>query len=245
MRKVVNNKVTLILVLVILLLLTAGFIGKSYYERKLQKKDEAYKTEVLKNDSLQRISDTQYRKLVADTLKLKEVQKLVDSLGIQLDTKPKVVFQTEFVPVEIEKPVDSISIIDDIISIVDYYPQKENYFIRYQNKVSLLDKKGNSIFSFNPVDISIVLSQREDGLFQSDVKVPDFLSVGDVDIRSTPLEPTGVDNFGLLLGAGLGKDFKTEETFLRVSGGLRFKKFYLDVGANTNQVIDAGIKFEF
>jgi len=236
---------TLVLGVIILLLLITGFIGFNIYEGKLNKSDMAYRKLVIANDTLVKINETQYRKLVADTLTQRELNKIVKELGIALEAKPKIVYKTKIVIKEIEKPTDSVSIKGDSISIVDYYPQKTDYFVKYENVITVKDTTGISKFSFNPVDISIVISQREDGVFESDIKVPEFMTVGNVDIQSVPMSIPKVKNFGMLFGVGLGKSFKDQETYLKLSGGVRYKKFYIDVGGGTNGTLDGLIKFEF
>ncbi|MCB1712425.1 MAG: hypothetical protein KDH96_08095, partial [Candidatus Riesia sp.] len=175
----------------------------------------------------------------------RELNKIVDSLEIELEAKPKVVYKIKYVPKEVEKPVDSIKIDKDSVQVEDYYPQKDNYFVKYKNKISLADSTGIGEWTFQPISLSGVISQREDGIFQADFKTPEWLKIEDVDIQAIPLEPPKIDNFGWILGGGLGKDFKADETFVRLSAGLRYKKFFLDVGATTNQTLDAGIKVEF
>ena len=240
-----KNRTTLILVIIIALLIAVGFIGKGYYEGKIGREQQAYKSLVLKNDTLQKVNDTQYRRLVADTLTKGEMSRLIDSLGIALDAKPKVVIQTEIIIKEVIKYVDSIEIEGDSIHVVDHYPSKEDYFVRYQNDISISTQTGVSKFTFIPVDISIVLSQREDGIFTSDIKVPEYMEVSSVDIRALPFTPTVKNNFGWLIGAGAGKDLNKKGTSLRISGGLRYKKFYILVGGSSNGTVDGAINLEF
>lgn len=239
-------KKDLIYLIIILLLLFGGWLGYQYHLRKLSEKDDLYKVEILKNNKLEKINETQYRKLVADTATIKELRNIIDDLGIKLAAKPKIIETIKLVPIEIEKPVDDVIIKGDSIQITDYYPQKENYFVSYSNSVDILSKKGKGLWNFRPVDISIALSQREDGIWQSNIKVPDYILVNDLDIVATPMEPPKIDNFGWILGVGYGKYLgNSVEDYIRISGGLRYKKIYLDIGANTNKQIDGNIKFEF
>jgi hypothetical protein len=239
-----KNKTTIILAGIILLLLIAGFFTINYYKKQAQNSENRYKLEVLRNDKLEKVAEGHYRKKVADSLTQKQLNKIVDSLGLELKTKPKTITKIKFVPIEVEKPIDSISIIDHMVNIVDYYPDIQTNFIKYSNKFNLLTSKGVGKFEFSPIDISIVLSQREDGIFQSDIKVPDFISIGSVDIQSTPMEIPKIDNFGWILGVGYGKQFNDSD-FVRFTTGIRYKKIYLEVGGNTNNSVDGGIKFEF
>lgn len=245
MKKLSTNTILII----IILLLMAGMFGIAYYyNKKLDKSDAKYKLEVLRADKLERINDTQYRKLVADSLSKRDLAKIIDSLEFELDNvEPITVTEIQLVPEYIEKPIDSISVKDSIVSIVDFYPKNdENYFLKYSNQFSLRTNKGIGKFEFQPIDISIVLSQREDGIFQSDIKVPPFLTVGKVDIQSRPLEDNAEkDNFGFLLGVGYMQRYSDDVEGIRVSGGIRYKRLYLNVGVSSYGIGDYGVQFEF
>lgn len=237
--------ITLILIIIILLLIGGGFWMKNYYKNQIAEEKLELRKEKLGNDELKQIAEGHYQKLVADTLRVKDLERIVDSLNIELKAKPRIVYQIKYVPKEVEKPVDSISIQDGVIGIEDFYPEKDNYFIRYRNKISLVDSTGTGIWSFNPLSVSAVISERSDGMFVADFKTPSWLSIESVDIQATPLTPTKIDNFGWLLGVGVAKDFRDDAFYGRLSGGIRYKKIYLILGAGTNQTVGANLNFEF
>jgi len=238
-------KTSNIIILATVLLLiggTAWYI--SNLKKDLREAQLAERTAIIRNDSLKIISATQARKLVADTLKQRNLNKLVDSLGIALEGKPKVIQVIKYLPRPVDKPVDSVVVKGDTVEVQDYYPQKNNYFVKYSNKVSIKDAKGQGRWDFTPISLAVVLSQRKDGIWSADVKVPEWLSVESIDIQATPLEIAERDNFGWIAGVSYGKDFERDSEFLRVSFGARYKKFYVDLGLTTMQTFDAGIKFE-
>ncbi len=240
------KKVFLYAAIIIAVILLFG-VQRKCSQDKISEIKKELRIERLKNDTLQKISDTQYRKLIADTLTQKQLNKRIKELGIALEAKPKVIYNTKIVVKEVDKIVDNIIRDSTSIAINTYYPQKENYFVNYQNKINLKDNTGVEHWKFSPVEISIVLSQRKDGMWQSDIKVPEFMEVGSVDVQATPFEiekSKKRSTFGLLLGGGAGYDFRTEEIYGRISGDLRIKKFYIGVGAGSNQTVDGGIKIE-
>lgn len=239
------KKLNLILFGIILLLLLGGWLGYQHYEKRLYKAHTELRTEKIKNDSLKRVTETQYNKLVADTLKQRELNKIVDSLKIKLDAKPKVIIKTVFVPQEAESPVDSVTTEGDIIKLVDHYPQKENYFVKYSAEVNRFTEDGIGKFSFGKLNINMVISQREDGIYQLDTQLPKWLTISGLRVQSTPLEPPQIDNFGWILGGSYGKDLSTDENYLRLSGGFRYKKFYVIGGASSTGQLDVGAQFEF
>lgn len=240
-----NNKVILILIIIIILLLGVGALYVHSLKEDIKEANLSARLEKLRGDRLEVISTTQARKLVADSLTQRELNRLVKELEIALDAKPKIVWKTEFIIEEVEKEIDGIVVDSTSVAVDDYFPQKEGYFIRYQNRIDLLEGKGKSNWSFSPLTISGVISQRKDDIYTIDFKAPEWLEIASIDVQATPLETPKRDNFGVLLGGGAGYDFRSQEVYGRLSGDIRFKKFYIGVGAGTNQTVDGGIKIEF
>lgn len=239
------NKKDLVYIIIILLLLIGGFLGNQYYNKLIKAEAKAYKEEVLKNDILIKVNKTQSTKLVDDTKTIRDLEKVIKDLGIKLEEKPKTITKIVYVPKSIDKPIDNIEVQGDSIFITDSYPNKEDPFILYTTDFNLKTKEGLSTWNFNPINMSITLSQREDGIWKSDIKAPEFININEFEIISTPLDIPKIDNFGWILGAGYGKDFEQNQNYIKISGGFRYKKMYLDVGGGTNKTIDTTIKFEF
>lgn len=216
-------------------------------EDTIYKLRDSLKKEKIKNDTLEQINDVQYRRAIADTATERQLRKKIDSLKIVVEGKPKEVYITKFVIKELEVAGET-QIMDSLIKSRGYYPQKDDYFARVDVEIKTKTSETKYNFKFNPIDVSMVISEGKDGVFKADVKVPPFISIGQIDIvalpRETEEDKDKVSNFGFLVGGGAGHDYKTGETFGRVSGDIRYKKFYIGVGAGTNQTIDAGIKIE-
>lgn len=241
-----KNRIIIILFVIIATLLLVGFVMLNQHRKELKEREDAYKSVILERDSLRKVSDTQYQKLVDDRLKQKELDKIIADLKIKLDAKPKTIIETVFVPVDKETPIGDIIVVNDSVSINDYYPKKEGYFIKYAAKIDTKTASGIGKFSFQPFNVNLVLSQRKDGIYQLDTQVPEWMSVSGIQVRSLPLDAQKTDNFGLLLGVGYGKDFsQVREDYVRITTGIRWKKIYLEVGGNTNSTVDGGLKFEF
>lgn len=248
-----NNKITIALIIIILLLLAGGFWYINSLKGDIFDAQQETRKEKIKNNELVKAADGYYRTLVADTLKDKELAKIAEKvLGENIDLKnevkrkAKIVQQLELKIKDLQKPIDEVIVEGDTLSISDFYPNKDNPFVTYSNKISLTDKKGNATWSFGKIEVSIVIFQRADNLFEADVKVPEWIELGKVDIQATPLEPPKIDNFGFLIGGGYGKDFRTGGTdFIRLNGGIRYKKVYISLGASSNSTADIGINFEF
>jgi len=241
-----NKNIIISLIIIILLLLGGGFLYINSLKNNISDLQFANRKLEISKDSLVQVNDTQFRKLVADTLTKKQLRKKIDSLGFELDNvEPKIVYQIKYVPKEIEKPTDEVVVEEDTVKIDSYYPQKENYFMRYQNTISLKDGVGLEKWTPKPISLSGVISQRDDGIWTADFQTPDWLDIESVDIEAVPLDIPKKDRFGWLIGASYGKDFQNNTEYLRLSTGIRVDKFYIDVGASTNSTIDGGIKYEF
>lgn len=228
----------------VLVLLLAFSCDRIKREKELKSLKELYKKEVLKNDSLVKVNETQYRKLIADTLTISQLNNKIKQLNIKLKEKPKVITEIEYVPKEVEKEVEVVRVIGDTVQIEDYYPNKKEYFVKYENEVSIKDKKGVAKFSFQPLKITSVISERKDGIFQIDFKTPEWLEVQSIDIQSTPIESIKQNNFGFLLGAGMERNFYENKSNIRIETGIRYKKMYLDLGISTSNIADLTLKFE-
>lgn len=240
-NKTLVKWVLIVLVAMIAILLVRGEIQK----KKLEKTQLEVRKWKIKQDSLLKLSDGYYRKLVADTLTKNQLKKLAEDIIELKGRKPVVVQNVTFVPKEVEKLIDDVVVKNDTAYIEDYYPSKESPFLKYTNKFSISNQKGFSKFKFNPVDLAIVLTQRDDGIFEADIKGPEFLNFTNVDIQAIPLTPPSKDNFGWLFGVGYGKDFNTNENFFDIDIYARIKRFYIGGGVTTSGMAKGGIKIEF
>lgn len=220
------------------------FYQKVFVEPKIERLQTQLRTAKIKEDSLRKVKEGYYKKLVADTLTQIELNKIVDSLEL-LTENPKIVEVIKIVPKEVEKEVDKVVVKDSTLEIEDFYPNKENPFIRYNSKINLLTQKGKSKFTPYPFDIVLSIGQKEDGTFELDSKLPEIFNVTDIQVQATPMTPEKKDNFGILLGAGGGKNFHLQDPYIRVNTGIRYKKTYLQLGGNTNNTADLTLTFEF
>lgn len=220
------------------------FQKKGAEKREFQAKQET-RVQAIKSDSLKKVSDGYYQKLVADTLTQKQLKKLAAEITELKNRKPVSVTKTIIQPVRIEKEIDSVSSEGDSIFIEDHYPNKVSPFLRYTNRLSLTTLKGESAFTFNPISLSQVVTKKEDGLYQVDFKAPDFLEVKSLDIQTEPqLEPVK-DNWGTLIGLEYGKNLDTNKQLLGINVYERYKKFYFGGSVTTNKDFMGGFKIEF
>jgi len=238
------EKINYYLIGIIIILIFSGWLGKNYYNKKLNIAKNEIRTLTISKDELLKINNEQYRKLVGDTLTQKQLNKIVDSLKIKLETKPKIIIKTVFVPKEQENPIDDVIVNKDSLIINDYYPNKENYFIEYLAKINLNTQKGVGKFTFVPIELSLIISQRKDGIYQLDAKTPNWLIINDIKVQSIPLSVPKIDNFGWIIGGGYGKDYNTFENYFKINVGFRWYKLYFLGGIGTNGNADVNINLE-
>lgn len=237
--------VTTVLVVIILLLIGVGFIGDNYYKGKVERANIELRKEKIKNDTLTILANGQARKLVADTLTIRQFKHKLDSLQIAFDGKPISITGIRIKPKASAKPIDTIYIGEEEVKVVDYYPKKENFFVEYRNTINTLTGKGNSDWKFTELGLDLLITQNDDGTYEANMVAPDFVTITSLEVQSLPITPLAQDNFGILLGAGYGKDFGTGMNYAEIGGGIRFKKIYIDLEVNTNKQADIGLKFEF
>lgn len=240
------KRITKILIVlgVILAIIVAVFTTIHFKDKAIADARMELRKEIIKNDSLQQLTEVLYTKRVADTLKIGELKRLSDSLKLQL-SKPKVVGTIKIKPKDQKGDIDVIVVKDSTFSIEDHYPNKENAFVSYFATVDTKTEKGVGEFKFTEFSIDFGITENKDGTYSLNTAVPEYMKVNSISVQSLPMAPTKIDNFGILLGAGVGKDFNDNSTFLKVGTDFRFKKTYIGVEGTTNRTISTGIKFEF
>lgn len=237
-------------ILMIALIVIAGifWFQKRSAEKEAFRAQQEIRKKVIAEDSLVKLSNGYYQKLVADTLTKQQLVKLAADIVELKNRKPVSVTTTIIKPVEIIKETDNISVKQDSVFIKDFYPNKDNPFLKYSNRFSLKTQKGLSTFSFDTISLKQVVTKKENGLYQIDFKGPDFLELKSIDIQTEPIVEPVKDNWGTLIGVDYGTNLdkvKNIDNFVELSVYQRYKKFYLGVGVTTNKDVKGGIKIEF
>lgn len=240
-----KNLTKILIGIIFIMALIFGFTRNSY-KNKIDKLNNKVRTSIIAKDSLKELSEGLYTKLVADTLTKRELRHKIDSLQLALKD-PKIVTEIKIVIKEIEKPVDGFVVKDSVVTINDTYPNKENPFVNYNASLNLITKKGVGKFKFTPFKIDLAIGRNKDGTYKINSKVPEFMEITSLDVTATPISPAEdkKDNFGILLGPSIGRDFRSKETFFGLGVDMRIHKFYIGVQGNTNGTASGGIKIEF
>lgn len=238
-----NTKTIVAVVIVMILALVGLKLTRDYYKKEIEKVEYRERVAIIKNDSLTKLAEGLYTKVVADTATIKQLRKVVDSLKLEIKD-PEVIIKTVFVPKEVEKPIDGIVVKDSIIQTKDNYPNSVNPFVKYESTIDVKKGTGVGKFSFNPIEMNLVIGENEDGTHSLTTKLPEYFQVSSVEVLSKPMEVKEEDNFGWLVGVGGGKDFYNNTPYLGGSLGIRYKKYYLDVVVGSNNSVTGLIKIE-
>lgn len=237
----------LLMILVIILIIISGIFW--FQKRSAQKREfqtqQLIRKKTIAEDSLVKLSDGYYQKLVADTLTKQQLKKLAEDIIELKNRKPISVTTTIIKPIEVLKETDSIKIVKDSVYIEDFYPKKDKPFLKYTNRFSLKTQKGISTFKFDSIKLTQVTTKKENGLYQIDFKGPDFLELQSVDIQTEPILEQVKDNWGTLIGLEYGKNLDSNNNIFEINAYQRYKKFYLGGSISSNKNIKGGIKIEF
>lgn len=239
-----NNLAKFLLILGVLVLF---FIQKKCSDLKIEKFQTEINKQVLKNDTLKQINDTQYEKLVADTLTIKELKKEISKIGIKVKN-PKIIFDTQYKQRDIEKNIDSVKVKSNTLDIIDYYPNRESYTLQYESTIDLNTKKGKSKFTFKPQNLDIVVSETEGGLWKANFKTDsEYVTIDKVDVKSLPsvTKETKIDNFKYLTGIKYNTNLSGDKNSFEVIGGIRYKRVGILGSVNSDKQLGIGTILEW
>lgn len=222
MEKSIWNKIIIVL-LVVLLIFSVNRSCEQLQDLERQHKIE--KAELIK------VNETQYKKLIADSLTKREMRRLIDSLEIEAVKDAKIVLVPTIQLKDQEKIVDTIHLPSESrpLYIADYYPDKVKPFVKY----TLNDSTGK--FSFYPVDIALVVSENKDGTWQVDTKMPEYFNVTNITAVGRP-QPIAKKQSPFYVGGGIQK--QNDRYPISVLGGFRVNRTIIFGGVNTEGQVE-------
>lgn len=183
--------------------------------------------------------------MVADTATIRELKRKVNKLELEVK-EPKIVIQKEIVFDTIETKVEIVKKSDTSFEFEDYYPTKQNPFIKYIAKVNTRAESVVGKFILQPLSLSSSIGIDKEGKYSINSRVPNFTRISDLDVISIPYNKQyKKDVFGFMFGGGYGKSFEIDSQFLTMQTGVRINKTYLFLNAGTNQTVGASLMVEF
>lgn len=238
-----STKQILLLIILVLFFISGFFVSKYFSDKSKEKIKRELRIERIKNDSIKKVSDGHYSKLVADTLTKRQLKKRVKELEFKIENP----IETGVIVLDFDEKETNIQgeKKDSIISITDYYPSKEDPFITYSASINTFDYTTRGIFQIKSLELLTAKGISKDNTTEFNIKVPKFATVSSLDIQSRENYVPKKDDFGYLLGGQAVMDYNTKEVHAGINFGIRYKKTYLTVGTTTNNTIQTGLTFEF
>ena len=223
----------------------------------LKKKDNdniLLKKEILAKDTLINHGNGDYSKLVNnfetqkslnDSLKKnnKELYDIIKKNG------EKTISNTSIVFVPIDKDTESKGTIDKKDSTFSYnafYPDEKKPFISYKSKINLNTQEVKSSWKFNPIDVNIVVTEKENGMWNSHIDAPDYFKVNKLTVNALPKEEIAnvktkkIDFYG-----GVGVIKINENIKPTINLGIGNKKWLLTGGYGGKETYNVGLMRKF
>lgn len=213
-------------------------------------KINSLKETILSKDSLYKVRDGQYTKLVNDTKSKSELTKEVKSELPQTyqdikKAKENIISHTKVsVAPKSTTTIDTVYI--DTLGIQkfdSYYPNKDNYFVKHK---STIDKNvATNLWEFNSLKLDIVVTQQKDGMYRARLAGPEWIEANEVTVNSLPLTPLTERKLKFLLGGSGGYSMNDRNIVLGIYSGIRYKSNIILIHGGTNKVISGGFIKEF
>ena len=223
----------------------AFYVTKCNSDRQTEElRAELHKNE-LKMDTLKKISDTQYEKLVADTVTKRDMFNILKAMEMDIKN-PKIITRIEYKQKDVEKTMDNLDVKDGSVHIEDYYPNKEKQTLKYTGDVDLKTKKGIGKFQFQSQKLDLVISETEKGLWKATLKTDsEFVQLGNVDVQTLPVTTEVKKNWKYFGGAKYNTTSDKTTRSYEILGGFRYKRLNVLGSVNTNSQIGIGMMLDF
>ena len=246
--KLDKNKILNIIFLVLVILLS--IFGVNQYITNVKNKEilSSYKEKIIKSDSLIKREEGHYQKVVNDLNSTKDLLNVIKKenkdlyKSIKKDDKNPIFYSN--IGLKPITKIDSVFIHDTIREGIkykyfeDFYPSKTDYFVKYSGQLDSTKVIGK--WDFNTLNIDLVISEKEKGIFYADLKSPEWIKVNKLNVNSLPLENIKIDNFDWLMGGNVGINFLDKTPVAGFEAGFRFKKNIFKTEINTNKEIKIG-----
>lgn len=240
-----------IILLIITIIAIVFSIGMLFDNNTLVDKNELLEKELIKSDTLKKVAEGKYAKLVntySNKQELEDELKEKNNTILQLikKNKERVLSKTD-VHLTFKNKKDTSSIVktsDSTFNFKSYYPNKDSSFINYIGNVNIHDKIVNGEWVFSELKINLILTQRQDGLWNNYFDGPSFIKLNNMTINSLPAKkyiiPVKDKLFNIYGGLGYRTNFDKSNIILK--GGIGIKnKVIFEADAGTDKTIGGGI----
>ena len=209
-----------------------------------------YKKTILQKDSLQKIRDGEYTKLVNDLKSSNDLKKYIKEISDSTyqdikrnKEKPLIITKVTTIPKTIQT-IDTVFIDTlGVRTITSYYPNKDSMYIKHTSVIK--DKESKNTWEFSPLKLNVIVTQQKDGMYRARFVGPSWIEAQEVTVNSLPLSSITERKFKFLLGASGGYDFNYRNVSAGIYTGFRYKNQIVLVNGNTNKVVSLGYIKEF
>lgn len=246
MNFVKKNLVSIIFLLMLIGVIIFGIFKSNTFNKQVTD----LKKTILSKDSIQKVRDGEYTKLIDDTKTQAELNKEVNTIAKETykDIKKsgeKIVSNTNISV----KPVTKI-VIDTVYvdssgtqKFTSYYPNIDSAFITH--KITIQNSLATNSWEFKPLKINVVVTQQKDGMYRARLIGPKWIEAEEVTINSLPITSVTEKKFKYLLGASGGYSFQNNDLVVGVYTGFKYKSQIILLHGETNKVVSIGYIKEF
>lgn len=232
-----KNNIANIIFLIIIAALFARQCETTIENRAFKKEIETTNRKLIeekyKNDTLTEVVKGQSRRMVDFSKTVKEMETIIKEKDIELEGRePSTLIEIVTDTVLVEMPIEIYR--DSVITY--YFPDYKAPFVTH--KIDLIKKL--STFSLEPIDILVSLSQDKEGIWYGDVKLPQYLSIKDITIQSTPYTKDTPSAPPRSLKFLAGAEYIYDEKSLSPFVGMEFRSLGIKVGSYS-----AGLYYKF
>ena len=209
-----------------------------------------YKKTILQKDSLEKIREGEYTKLVNDLKSSNDLKKYIKEISDSTyqdikrnKEKPLIITKVTTVPKTIQT-IDTVYIDTlGVRTITSYYPNKDSMYIKHTSIIK--DKESKNTWEFSPLKLNVIVTQQKDGMYRARFVGPSWIEAQEVTVNSLPLSPITERKFKFLLGVSGGYDFNYRNVSAGIYTGFRHKNQIVLVNGNTNKIVSLGYIKEF
>lgn len=241
-----KNLLTITLLLTIVGLVIFGIIrehGQTSQVRNL-------KDTILLKDSLKKIRDGEYSKLVNDNKTPSDLKKDVNSVSEQTGkdikkNKEKIISNTGISVKPNTKTTRDTVFIDTmgIRRFTSFYPTKDSAFVTHRSIIN--GTIATNTWEFKPLKLNIIVTQQKDGMYKARLIGPTWIQAQEVTVNSLPMDPITEKKFKYLIGGSGGYSFESKDVVVGVYTGFRYKNKIVLIHGETNKVVSLGYIQEF
>ncbi len=255
MAKIFKSNIFILLLIALIIWLLFTMYNLCGEKKSLYNDINSMKMEIITKDSLVKIKDGEYTKLVnyynteSDlTKKLKDSNK---ELVSEIKDKKEKVLQLTGLVASLRGQLSSGSVDSigkDSLSISIFYPQEEDWFINWKGLINTNELTYDGSWNFSRLKLNIVLTEEVSGIWRTRINGPDYFVIDSLKIESLPPQeyiPNKSKKLSLLVGAGVRRYYgDNPHNKLVIGAGLKYKDVYLIMDAATDNSVTGKLIFK-